>query len=194
MTRKRSFFIIGCGSIGQRHIGNLLALGEIEIVAFDVLAERRSQVKTKFQISTVDSLEDGWRRSPDVAFVTVPTSLHIPISLEAASHGCHLFIEKPLGDRLQDIDKLIATVKEKGLITLVGCNMLFHHGPDTIKKLLDQGAVGRIITALIDVGQYLPDWHPREDYRQLYSSNASLGGGVVLDGIHEIDYARWIFG
>ena len=46
----------------------------------------------------------------------------------------------------------------------------------------------------MDAGQYLPDWHPQEDYRRLYASNSAMGGGVVLDGIHEMDYARWLFG
>ena len=77
---------------------------------------------------------------------------------------------------------------------MIGSNMRFHHGPATIKELLAKGIIGKIISAHMDAGQYLPDWHPWEDYRQMYSASASLGGGVLLDGIHEIELARWIFG
>ena len=194
MADAPSFFVIGCGSIGRRHMGNLRTLGVEDILAFDVAAERRAQTETQLGIPTVDSLEKGWDRNPEVALVAVPTSLHVPVSLEAAEHGCHLFIEKPLGDNLEGVDGLLATVERHERTALVGCNMRFHHGPATIKALVQEGAVGPVITSMIDFGQYLPDWHPTEDYRKGYSANASLGGGIVLDGIHEIDYARWLFG
>jgi predicted dehydrogenase len=116
------------------------------------------------------------------------------MATEAAKRGCHLFIEKPLGDGMSGVAELLKEIKQHGLVTLVGCNMRFHHGPATIKDLLAENAIGQIISAHLDAGQYLPDWHPWEDYRQLYAANASMGGGVVLDGIHEIDYARWLFG
>ena len=194
MAESPRFLVIGCGSIGRRHIANLLALGVTDVVGFDVREDRRAQVETQFCIPTVETVEQGWDWGPQVALIAVPPSLHVPLALEAARHGCHLFIEKPLGDRLEGVGELLSEVLESELTALVGCNMRFHHGPATIKQLLGDGAIGHIITALLDAGQYLPDWHPEEDYRQWYSASASLGGGVVLDGIHEIDYARWLFG
>jgi predicted dehydrogenase len=60
--------------------------------------------------------------------------------------------------------------------------------------MIDAGMIGRITSARIEFGQYLPDWHPREDYRRGYSARAELGGGIILDAIHEIDYIRWMLG
>jgi len=194
MAEFPNFLVIGCGSIGQRHISNLKALGVKGIVAFDPQADRRSEIENLLGVSTVESLESGWAKQPDVALIAAPTNLHMALALEAANHGCHLFVEKPLGDRLDGAEELISIIQQRGLTTLVGCNMRFHHGPATIKKLLDQGTIGQIINAHLEMGQYLPDWHPHEDYRQMYSAKASMGGGVVLDGIHEIDYARWHLG
>ena len=194
MADQPRFFVIGCGSIGQRHIGNLKSLGVADILAFDVRGDRRAETEGRFGVSTVGTLEEGWKRKPDVALVTVPTNLHVPVALDAARQGCHLFIEKPLGHQLDGVDELLSTVSEHGTTAMVGCNMRFHHGPATMKRLLGEGTVGRVITSIIDFGQYLPDWHPTEDYRQGYSASASLGGGIVLDAIHEIDYARWLFG
>ena len=163
-------------------------------MAFDVQAECRTAVTDRFNIPAVATLEEAWSQGVNVALITAPTNLHIPLALDAAKHGCHLFIEKPLGHSLDGAEELISAVRERQLTTLVACNMRFHHGPATIKRLLDQGAIGTVISAHLDGGQYLPDWHPAEDYRKNYSANSSMGGGVILDGIHEIDYARWLFG
>jgi predicted dehydrogenase len=116
------------------------------------------------------------------------------LALEAAEHGCHLFVEKPLSDGLEGVERLLAVVRERNLITLVGCNLRFHPGLMQVKRLLEQGALGRVVAARVEVGQYLPDWHPQEDYRQGYSAHRDLGGGVILDAIHEIDYIRWMMG
>lgn len=194
MVQASRYFVIGCGSIGRRHIKNLQALGVSDILAFDVQARRRSEVESQFDIPTVATLEDGWSRDANVALITTPTNLHIPLALQAANHKCHLFIEKPLGHSLEGADELISVVQKYQLTTMVACNMRFQHGPATIKRLLDKRAIGKIVTAHLDSGQYLPDWHPWEDYRTGYSANSSMGGGVILDGIHEIDYARWLFG
>ena len=187
-------FVLGCGSIGRRHIANLLTLGVEDVLAYDPVANRRGEIEDRFGIPTVDTIEQGWKASPNAVLIAASTSMHVPLAIEAAERGCHLFIEKPLGHCLDGVDELLSTVTHQKLIALVGCNMRFHHGPSTIKRLLDQHAIGRVISAIIDTGQYLPDWHPDEDYRSSYSANASLGGGVVLDAIHEIDYARWLFG
>lgn len=188
------FLVVGCGSIGKRHIGNLIGLGVRDIIAFDTQTSRREEVKERFGVTVLNSLEEAWKHKPNAAVITVPTSLHVPLALQAARYGCHLFIEKPLSHTMEGIDKLLREVKERGLITLVGCNMRFHPGLMRVKELIDEGAVGKLVAARVEVGQYLPDWHPLEDYRHSYSARHDLGGGVILDAIHEIDYIRWMLG
>jgi predicted dehydrogenase len=92
------------------------------------------------------------------------------------------------------VEQLLAAVRKADLITLVGCNLRFHPGLARVKNLLEEEAIGRVVAARVEVGQYLPDWHPQEDYRQSYSARRQLGGGVILDAIHEIDYIRWMLG
>jgi predicted dehydrogenase len=191
---QRPILIVGCGSIGRRHAKNLLALGMRDVMAFDAQAERRSEAAAELAVRTVGSLEEAWERRPEIALVAVPTSLHIRVALEAARRGCHLFVEKPLSDRWEGVDDLLHAVRQRGLISLVGCNMRFHPGLVCVKRLVDENAVGRVIAARVEVGHYLPDWHPWEDYRQSYSARRELGGGVILDAIHEIDYVRWMLG
>jgi predicted dehydrogenase len=187
------FLVIGCGSIGKRHIRNLKTLGAGEIAAFDLKPERRNEAGS-LGARAIDDLAEAWSWKPDVALVTVPNSLHLPLALEAARRDCHLFIEKPLSHRLEGVDDLLKAVSERRLVTLVGCNMRFHPGLRKIKALIEEGAVGRIVAARVEGGQYLPDWHPWEDYRNGYSARSDLGGGIILDGVHEIDYLRWMLG
>lgn len=188
------FLVIGCGSIGMRHMRNLKSLGMDDLMALDIVADRRERALQECGARPFDSLDLALRSGADIAFVTTPTYLHVPIALEVARAGCHLFIEKPLTHTEEKLDELIDLVQRKRLVTMVGCNMRFHHGIATIKRLIDDRAIGTIISATLEAGQYMPDWHPGEDYRQRYSAHYSMGGGVVLDGIHEIDYARWLFG
>jgi predicted dehydrogenase len=77
---------------------------------------------------------------------------------------------------------------------MLGFNLRFHPCLQKIKDILDEGKIGRTISAKAEVGQYLPDWHPSEDYRKSYSAQKALGGGIILDAIHEIDYVRWFLG
>jgi predicted dehydrogenase len=194
MGRKGRFLVIGCGSIGKRHIGNLIALNERDILAFDVMPDRRREVQSLFGVSVLDNLVDAWKAGPDVVVVTAPTSLHLSAAIEAAQRRCHLFIEKPLSHNREGLEDLQDLVRKKGLLTLVGCNMRFHPGVQRIKKMLEDGAIGRTMAIRAEFGQYLPDWHPGEDYRQGYSARSELGGGIILDAIHEIDYIRWLAG
>ncbi len=193
-ARHVRFLVVGCGSIGKRHIRNLIAVGAERIIAVDTRADRRHEVKSKFGIETFDLLDAVWGRKPEVALITAPTSLHIPLALQTAEHGCHLFVEKPLSAELAGVNQLLEVVRQRKLITLVGCNLRFHPGLITVKKLLEEEAIGHVVSARLEVGQYLPDWHPEEDYRQGYSARRDLGGGVILDAIHEIDYIRWMLG
>ncbi len=194
MRHKRKFLVIGCGSIGKRHIGNLIALNEKDIVAFDIKPERCQEVKSLFGVEVWDNLADAWNANPDVAVITTPTNMHVPLAIMAADHGCHMFIEKPLSHSLESIADLLDSVRRKNLVTLVGCNMRFHPCLKHIKKMIEDGVIGRVMAMRIEFGQYLPDWHPREDYRRGYSAHVELGGGIILDAIHELDYIRWMLG
>jgi len=188
------FLVSGGGSIGKRHIRNLKALKAGQIIAHDVKVEQCREVEREYGIKVYSELDTALAEKPDVALICTPTSLHIPTAISAARSGCHLFIEKPLSDSLDGVDELIKIATQQQLTTLVGCNMRFHPGIAIMKELLDKKSIGRVVCGRVQAGQYLPDWHPWEDYRQGYSANKSLGGGIILDGVHEIDYIRWFLG
>lgn len=185
--------VVGCGSIGRRHCRNLNGLG-VELHGVDPVAKNLEAARVESGVRPVATLEEGLALKPDFAVVATPSSRHLVPALAAVRAGCHIFIEKPLSHSLDGIDELIRVSADKKLQGLVGCNLRFHPGVSALKRELDSGAAGEFWTAQISSGQFLPDWHPGEDYREGYSARQELGGGVILDGIHEIDYALWLFG
>ncbi len=183
--------IAGLGSIGLRHLKNLLQLGAEDIL---LLRTKNEVVKEAPHLPIFTILQNALNQNPDAVIVSNPTSQHLDIALPAAKAGCHLFLEKPLSHTWQDVDTLLATVKQKELIGMVGFDMHFDPGLRKVHQLLEDGVIGRVTAIQAQVGQYLPDWHPWEDYRKGVSAQADTGGGVILDLIHEIDYVTWLMG
>lgn len=191
----RSIVVVGCGSIGQRHIRNLAEAGVEEIIGVDLDEQKLSSAKQAGVDETYGDISTAITENEiDAGFVCVPNHLHIPVATQLADNGIDLFIEKPLSHTIDGTQELISTAQENNLITLVGCNLRFHPGIQTIKKLLEESAIGKVVSVKIEAGSYLPGWHPDDDYREMYSARKDMGGGAILDYIHEIDYARWLFG
>jgi predicted dehydrogenase len=186
--------ICGLGSIGRRHLRNLRALGEEDIVLLrsgkgtlpdDELAGLPVERDLRSALG-------NWR--PDAVVVATPTALHLEAAIPAARAGCHLLLEKPVSHSLARVAELQTEAARSGSRVLVGFQFRFHPGLHAIKQLLEQGAIGRPTSVRVNWGEYLPDWHPWEDYRGSYSARSDLGGGVVLTLCHPLDYLDWLFG
>lgn len=187
--------IAGLGSIGQRHLRNLAALGAAEdVLAFRVRNLPLPDDLAEIPIETFDDLAQALATGPDLALICSPPSTQLENALAAARAGCDLFIEKPISNTGDGLRELLEEVEQRRLTTLAGFNLRHHTDFRRIQDIIAAGTLGRILSARIQVGQYLPDWHPWEDYRQTYSARSDLGGGVILDLIHEIDYARALLG
>jgi predicted dehydrogenase len=131
---------------------------------------------------------------PDVVLVTNPTNLHIATACTALRAGAHVLVEKPLGGSMHGVAELLETARANGRQLMVGYNLRFHPGLARLKALLEAGAIGRIVSARAEAGEYLPGWHPWEDYRAGYSAQRELGGGAVLTLSHELDALCWLLG
>jgi predicted dehydrogenase len=185
--------LVGGGSIGTRRLRNLRRLEAGLLALVEPNDARRIALTNECRLLGFRSLAEGLAWRPDCAVIATPTNLHMPQALQAARAGCHLFIEKPLSHNREGIADLQREVQARALVTMVACNMRYHPGPATVKRLLDEGAIGRILTARLHTGSYLPRWRPDQDYRQSYSASPEHGG-ATLDCIHEIDLALWCFG
>ena len=184
--------IIGFGSIGKRHLQNIFANFNTQLIVYTKRKDLGKLEKKNFIIT--DSLKHALSYNPDIAFVTNETSLHIDIATKLAKHGVHLFLEKPLSNSMRNVKKLRSLISSKKLITQMGCNFRFHPCLIKIKKILDTNELGRIISVQVESSSYLPDWHPYENYRFGYAARDDLGGGIALTCIHELDFLYWFFG
>jgi predicted dehydrogenase len=191
MSHNISVLIVGCGSIGERHARNLSRLG-IEFELYDSDPKRMGEVSSEYDVPQYEQLSDALTGDTNLAFVCTPHDTHIPIAQEALNQNYDLFVEKPLSNTQDDAFELISRVRDSDVVHMIGCNYRFHPAIATVKSQLDDGNIGQIYSANISLGSYLPDWHPWEDHRQMYSAKPGVGG-VLLDNIHAINFANWFF-
>lgn len=187
------FLVIGTGSIGARHCRNLAALGH-EILAWDEDPLRLHEVETLQGVKAVMGLEHGLAMRPDGVLVCTPPASHVALARAALDAGTHLFVEKPLAAASGDVPALLEEAEQRGRIVAVGYNLRFLSSLKRVKSLLDAKRVGKVFSVRAEFGFYLPAWRPGRDYRTNYAVSAALGGGVLLDAIHEFDYLDWFFG
>jgi predicted dehydrogenase len=190
-----SVLVAGAGSIGRRHIGNLKKLGVTRLAACDPHPERLAYVSSEFQVECFPTLEAGLQEfRPKAVLICTPPVHHVAQAMQALRASAHLFVEKPLSNRLDGVEELREQAAKCGVVVQVGYNLRFHPPIERLKELVDSAAVGKILWARVESGSYLPDWRPWQDYRKSYTARRELGGGILLDGSHEIDYVTWLFG
>ena len=187
------FLIAGFGSIGRRHLHNLLTLGEKDIVIYHTHhSTLPDEELSNFPVES--DLRAALAYNPQAVIVANPSALHLDVAIPAAYCGCHLLIEKPLSHSMARLDELQEAIHQNHNKVLVGFQFRFHPGLQKIKKLLNENAIGALISVHAHWGEYLPNWHPWEDYKQGYAARPELGGGVLLTLSHPLDYLRWLVG
>lgn len=188
------YLIAGLGSVGRRHMRNLISLGETDIV---LLRTRKATLPDDelegFPVET-DINEALKKNKPDAVIVSNPTALHLDVATPAAQAGCAILLEKPISDSMQRIDELSSAVKKYNAKVLVAFQFRFYPSLIKAKELIANGEIGRVISANVHFGEYLPAWHPWEDYRISYAARADMGGGVVATQCHSLDYLPWLVG
>lgn len=187
------FLIAGLGSIGRRHLRNLQALGQRNIILFRTLRSTLPDDDLA-GLPVETDLQKALGSGPQAVIVSNPTALHLPVAIPAAEAGCHILLEKPISHSMEGVPALAQALQHGGGRLLVGYQFRFHPGLQRIERLLRDGAIGRPLSLHAHWGEYLPGWHPWEDYRQSYSARQDLGGGVVLTLSHTLDYALWLLG
>lgn len=103
-----------------------------------------------------------------------------------------ILLEKPFAEDLSCVDELRQAAAQNGNRILVGLQIRYHPTLQKAKEMIETGVLGKILTVHAHWGEYLPNWHPWEDYRQSYASRDDLGGGVIRTLTHPLDYLRYL--
>jgi predicted dehydrogenase len=179
--------VLGQGSIGRRH-ATLLRELRCEVVVFDPFAATVAE-----GVERADGIEEALAGA-DAVVVASPTSEHPGQVATVLAAGLPVLVEKPLATTAQEAARVVDLARQESTLLAVAMNLRFHPGPRTVHEVIAGGAIGRPLLAHFTFGSYLPNWRPGTDYRVGYSARRELGGGVLLDVIHEVDYASWILG
>lgn len=181
--------LIGLGSIGTKHLAsmkNLKNKRSLEIFKFFPSSHKESvyfrELSNEIKFNKIEAV-----------IICNPTNLHFKTVNLCLLLGIHVFVEKPLAHSYEpkQLDVLNKLAEKKQLKVMVGYDMRFNPYINMIKKMVEKGVVGDVWSLRIMAGQYLPNWR-KVNYRNIYSSKKKLGGGVLLDLSHEIDYLTWL--
>ncbi len=184
--------IVGLGSIGRRHLR--LIRGMMPGADIRVLRHQSIDEIPEFSSGSFSHLEEAIAFTPEISIIANPATFHIPLAKALAKAGSHLLIEKPLSSSVDGISDLIELCRQQNIILFTGYNLRFLSSLRRYRALILEGVIGRIFSVRCDVGQHLRTWRHNSDYRKSVSARKELGGGVLLELSHELDYLRWIFG
>lgn len=184
--------VAGTGSIGRRHIANVRQLRPHARIALLRDGGRTDEYSESLGGPVFGSLAEALAWQPSLAIVATPSDRHAEILHLLLAAGIACFIEKPVVTQREALDALQALNPAALPPTQVGCVLRFLPSLRQLRRWLDDGRLGAVVRMGFEVGQWLPDWRPAQDYRQSYSASAVRGGGVVLDLVHELDLAVWL--
>ncbi len=179
--------MFGLGSIGHRHARILKDHFDCKLYAY----RRKKGEGNDLGVEEIDSDQELQALNADIACICNPTSFHMDTAIKCAKLNMHLFIEKPLSHSLSKIDELTSLCHKKHLTCYTAYNLRFHPVIGKIKVLLQKR---KLYHARIVCSSYLPDWRADQDHKLSYSSSKELGGGVVFDLSHELDFTQYLFG
>lgn len=181
--------VIGNGSMARRHVRlsrQLLPNADIRVLRY-----RTDLEISPYANGSIDVIEDVDLFEPEYVIVASPAPYHIEHAKKLLKDGIKVLIEKPLSD---SVEKASALLQFSEMPILIGYNLRFSPSLQYFRKLLMEGVVGSLLSVRSEVGQFLPSWRASTPTRDSVSVSKALGGGVLLELSHEIDYLEWIFG
>jgi predicted dehydrogenase len=177
--------VLGAGSAGSRH-ARLLASAGAEVTVTDPDGDRAAATGLPTAPFDLDALG-----TPDGIVVASPSVAHAEQTLAALATGAYVLVEKPLTSSVDDVNGVAAAADGR---VMVGYNLRLHAPLERLAQLVADGRAGAVSSFRLWFGSWLPDWRPQVDYRTTYSARAELGGGVLMDAIHELDLLLWLAG
>jgi len=188
------FLVVGLGSMGKRRIRNLQHLDAGEIIGLDFREDRRQEVESTYSITTFPEFEQAMAANPDALVISTPPDQHLAYAREAALRGKYFFSETSVLDEDDmSMDELIELCRDKPIVAAPSCTMRFNPSVRTIKRLIDEGAIGKVLTFTYHSGHFVGNWHPWDDLRTFYAAQRKTGACREIFAF-ELLWLTWLFG
>ncbi len=186
--------VVGLGNISKRHRSNLKLLYP---GVFIVALSASGRIPTE-NINDADkivlNINELIECNPDFVLIASPAPLHFVHAESLIKSNIPVLIEKPVTANYADAIQLQRVAGEYDATLTVGYCLRYLPSTLKMKELIDSNFLGPIYNCFINIGQYLPDWRESKDYKTSVSASKNLGGGVLLELSHELDYAQWLLG
>ena len=186
-----NILVVGTGNIAKRHIINARTLYPNVKVTCVSSSGRPVESSEIEEAIIAASIEEAVALKPKFAIISSPAPFHLKHAHSTITAGIPTLIEKPLCSDLKETTRYAFDERIK---TGVAYNLRYLPTLQILKETLRNGKLGKISTASVSVGQYLPSWRPNQNYRQTVSAQSKLGGGALLELSHELDYLNMLFG
>lgn len=186
--------IVGFGSIGKKHLRILKLIRPDIKVTLVRSGIGNNSGDSGLADSVVFSLEDAIANGIEAAIICSPAPFHVETAIMLIQFGIHLLIEKPLSNNLENLQQLVELANKKNTVVLIGYVLRYSSSARKFLSLIKNNSVGECLHARIVASSYLPDWRKNQNYKDSVSASSELGGGVLLELSHELDYIRWFFG
>lgn len=180
--------------MGRRRLRDVTYLCPGDVSLFEPDAARCKEVSEKFGVRGFSRFEEAIAQKPEAIVVSTPPALHEPYVRQAVQRGIHVFCELPFVLDAGAMSEIIAQAEKTGVILGVSGTIRFYPPYGVIRKLLRDGRIGKPYYLEYSLGNHIADWHPYEDYRKFYASDAKLGGAGMDMILHELAPIQWWLG
>ena len=197
---------IGLGGAGQRHLRifseilpnssfyGFRTTNKTPTLNKDFTINKSKSLDQIYNINFLNEISEIDILSPDLTVISVPSSLHLLYTKLAHSAGSHVLVEKPGCISKNEFNQLKKLYKNSKYFYKIGFQRRYHPLYELVKSYIGNNIFGNLKDVNIKVSSFIPDWHPYENYLDLYACRKDLGGGVLTTECHELNIMIDLFG
>jgi predicted dehydrogenase len=202
----KCILFLGLGGAGQRHLRILRErlpnvrmigarrTGKTPVLNSDFTVKNGATLESEYDIEFFKDVNEAYEQNPDLVVIATPTFNHAESIIKAAKHKANILVEKPGAMNIKQAHNVTSTIKDNKVGFFISYQRRFHPLVGRLRSVLDSNKIGKLMSVRVAVSSYVPDWHPYEDFHDLYACRSDLGGGVLKTETHEIDFITWLFG
>ena len=202
----KCILFLGLGGAGQRHLRILKEAlpstkmigvrktGKTPVLNSDFTVKEGASLELEYGITFFSGIDEAYIQEPELVVIATPTFNHSESIIKAAKHKANILVEKPGAMNIKQAHNVTSTIKDNKVGFFISYQRRFHPLVGRLRSVLDSNKIGKLMSVRVAVSSYVPDWHPYEDFHDLYACRSDLGGGVLKTETHEIDFITWLFG